>query len=79
MTLVKVDSEEKKIAQFATKEARKNQQVRFNEEEERSLVNGITSTVYIKKNNPTPTNARDQNHRSPLENLEAAMIMDSTS
>ena len=40
MTLVKVDSEEKKISNFASKEARRNRNVRFSEPKLLDLAQG---------------------------------------
>ena len=92
MTLVKVDSEEQKITNFASKEARKNRNVRFSEP--KLLIGEVPANEILPEgeNNvfssnvgflsyPTKPGSNQglRSHRSPQENLEAAMIMDSTS
>ena len=85
MTLVKVDSDDTKVHNLANKESKRQSQiVRFTEPK---LVAGAQSgsghdhalSNANAANLINPMNQRDMLNRSPVEHLEAAMIMDSTS
>ena len=86
MTLVKVDSDDTKVHNLANRESKRQSQiVRFTEPK---LVAGAAQSGSghdhalsnaAAANFINPMNQRDMLNRSPVEHLEAAMIMDSTS